>query len=63
MESAPSFSQIMARGWKITLVWVLGANFNTKFRLVGPWVWDGAKEVLEGDCWETVTRRGGFFGK
>jgi hypothetical protein len=49
-------------GWKITLIWALGANFNVKLRLVGPWVWEGAKEVLEGECWETVTRRGGFFG-
>ena len=63
MESAPSFFQVLARGWKMTLVWALGANFNAKFRLVGPWAWYGAWEVLEGECWETITRRGGFFGE
>jgi dimethylaniline monooxygenase (N-oxide forming) len=63
MGSAPSFTQVLVRGWKITLVWALGANFNTKFRLVGPWAWEGATEVLEGECWETITRRGGFFGE
>jgi len=30
---------------------------------VGPWAWYGAWEVLEGECWETITRRGGFFGE
>ena len=47
----------------MTLVWALGANFNAKFRLEGPWAWYGAWEVLEGECWETITRRGGFFGE
>lgn len=47
----------------MTLVWALGANFNAKFRLAGPWVWYGSWEVLEGECWETITRRGGFFGE
>lgn len=63
MESAPSFPQVLSRGWKITLVWALGANFNTKFRLVGPWKWIGAEELLETEMWETITRRGGFFGE
>jgi dimethylaniline monooxygenase (N-oxide forming) len=62
MGSVPSSTQVLARGWKITLVWALGANFNTKFRLVGPWAWEDATQVLEGECWEIITRRGGFFG-
>jgi dimethylaniline monooxygenase (N-oxide forming) len=45
MVSAPFFTQVLAKGWKITLVWALGANFNTEFRLVGPWKWDGAEEI------------------
>jgi dimethylaniline monooxygenase (N-oxide forming) len=47
MVSAPFFTQVLAKGWKITLVWALGANFNTEFRLVGPWKWDGAEELLK----------------
>ena len=49
--------------WKLPLVCALGANFNTKFRLRGPWAWDGAADVLEGELWETVARREWFFGK
>jgi dimethylaniline monooxygenase (N-oxide forming) len=63
MESPPSFFQILARSLKMTLVWALGANFNAKFRLEGPWAWYGTWEVLEGEYWETIMRRGGFFGE
>jgi len=28
----------------------------------GPWRWDGAREVLVDELWDTVERRGGFFG-
>ncbi|KAI1493255.1 hypothetical protein F5X96DRAFT_235867 [Biscogniauxia mediterranea] len=48
--------------WRIPLTWALGANFNTKFRLRGPWKWDGAAEVMEGELWDTVARRELFFG-
>ncbi|KAI0595313.1 hypothetical protein F4775DRAFT_377307 [Biscogniauxia sp. FL1348] len=48
--------------WRIPLTWALGANFNTKFRLRGPWEWDGAAEVMEGELWDTVARREIFFG-
>ncbi|OCL07498.1 hypothetical protein AOQ84DRAFT_398435 [Glonium stellatum] len=60
--SAPSLWEVIQRGWKITLVWALGANFNTKFRLEGPWKWDGADEVMKRGLWETISRRGGVFG-
>ncbi|EGU72840.1 hypothetical protein FOXB_16641, partial [Fusarium oxysporum f. sp. conglutinans Fo5176] len=58
MNSAPGIVDI----WRITrttqiltmhsmcrllIIWAFGAHFNTKFRLIGPWVWDGATEVLE----------------
>ncbi|KAK3331488.1 hypothetical protein B0H66DRAFT_507303 [Apodospora peruviana] len=50
-------------GWyRLPLVWALGANFNAKFRLRGPWAWDGASEVLVDELWDTIERRGGFFG-
>ncbi|KAI5865262.1 FAD/NAD(P)-binding domain-containing protein [Durotheca rogersii] len=77
MGSAPSFSEIVRLGfdqakgrgggdgnysWKLLLTWALGANFNTKFRLRGPWKWDGAVEVMATELWDTVARREVFFG-
>jgi dimethylaniline monooxygenase (N-oxide forming) len=62
MESAPSLLDVLSRGIKVTLVWALGANFNTKFRLVGPWAWDGAAGIMKNELWDTIERRGGFFG-
>lgn len=71
--AAPSFSDVLQLGfsegnnngcwWKLPLTWALGANFNTKFRLLGPWKWDGASEVMITELWDTVTRREMFFGK
>ncbi|KAK3695718.1 hypothetical protein B0T22DRAFT_418541 [Podospora appendiculata] len=77
MHAAPSLAEVVRLGWtyrgsdggcnagawyKLPLVWALGANFNAKFRLRGPWRWEGAREVLVGELWDTVERRGGFFG-
>ncbi|KAK3337641.1 hypothetical protein B0T19DRAFT_448055 [Cercophora scortea] len=76
MDAAPSFTEVVRLGWnygdgkggnsgawyKLPLVWALGANFNAKFRLRGPWRWEGAREVLVEELWDTVERRGGFFG-
>lgn len=69
MQTAPSFTEIMQlawkmprRWWRLPLVWALGVNFNTKFRLRGPWQWDGAVEVLTGELWATVSRRNLLFG-
>lgn len=74
MGAAPSLSEVVFAGWrysragngawyKLPLVWALGANFNAKFRLQGPWQWDGANEVLVDELWDTIARRGGFFGE
>lgn len=49
--------------YKLPLTWALGANFNTKFRLCGPWTWDGAVDVVVGELWETIARRELVFGK
>lgn len=49
-------------GWKMVLCWALSAQVNTKFRLTGPWKWDGAREIMETEIWDTVRRRRGFFG-
>ncbi|KAH8649642.1 hypothetical protein BGZ60DRAFT_520634 [Tricladium varicosporioides] len=62
MGSAPSFSEVAAMRVKMILCWALSAQVNTKFRLVGPWKWHGAREVMETEIWQTVTRRRGFFG-
>ncbi|KAK0103069.1 hypothetical protein ONS95_000754 [Cadophora gregata] len=57
MGSAPSFTDVASKGWKLALCWALSANVNTKFRLVGPWKWSGAQHVMETEIWATVTRR------
>ncbi|CZR56599.1 related to flavin-containing monooxygenase [Phialocephala subalpina] len=62
MGSAPSFTEILPMGWKMVLCWALSAQVNTKFRLAGPWKWEGAKQVMETEIWDTVARRRGFFG-
>lgn len=70
MDSAPGVLEIVNLGlqdggnrmWRLPLTWALGANFNTKFRLRGPWKWDGAVDVLADELWQTVARRGWFFG-
>lgn len=75
MNSAPGIVDI----WRITrtteiltmhsmcrllIIWAFGADFNTKFRLIGPWAWDGAIEVLVSDeFWHTITRRPLLFGE
>ncbi|TWU73003.1 hypothetical protein ED733_004772 [Metarhizium rileyi] len=44
--------------WKLVLLWIFGAHINTKFRLKGPWKWNGALEVFTSDeIWQTITRR------
>ncbi|KAK4223791.1 hypothetical protein QBC38DRAFT_512162 [Podospora fimiseda] len=74
MDSAPSFTEIIRLGWKskvkgawykLPLVWALGANFNVKFRLRGPWKTrekEQAETIMVEELWETIERRGGFFG-
>jgi dimethylaniline monooxygenase (N-oxide forming) len=58
MGSASSFSQVSARGWKVAVTWAIGPSFNTKFRLVGPWKWEGSEEIMRGELYRTVTKRG-----
>lgn len=57
MGSAPSVFQMARMGWSMFRVWALSANFNAKFRLLGPWKWDGARAVMEGEVWDTIKRR------
>ncbi|KAK2591185.1 hypothetical protein QQS21_011119 [Conoideocrella luteorostrata] len=71
MGSAPGLVNIVrlfswkakVTSWKLLIIWIFGANLNTKFRLQGPWQWDGAVPTLTSDeMWETITRRPLFFG-
>jgi dimethylaniline monooxygenase (N-oxide forming) len=62
MGSAPSFTEVICMGWKVAVTWAMSAQVNTKFRLVGPYKWEGAKKVMETEIWDTVARRRGFFG-
>lgn len=71
--SAPSFTEVVATGWrashgnglwwKLPVIWAAGAQFNAKFRMRGPYKWDGAVQSLGVELWETISRRGGFLGK
>ncbi|OAL33326.1 hypothetical protein AYO20_07337 [Fonsecaea nubica] len=62
MGAAPSATQMMRRGWKVFAVWAFGANMNTKFRMIGPWKWEGAEGVMKGELWELIKRRPFVWG-
>ena len=75
MDSAMGFTDILYRafvdrvwgkadmsGWKLPIVWGLGANYNVKFRLKGPWRWEeGAEDVMETELWTMIKRRRWFW--
>ncbi|KAI8961332.1 FAD/NAD(P)-binding domain-containing protein [Daldinia sp. FL1419] len=71
--SAPTFWDAVKAGWsasryqsnlwyRIPIIWAAGAQLNSKFRLKGPYFWDGAVHVLGGELWQTISRRHGMFG-
>ncbi|RFU77763.1 dimethylaniline monooxygenase [Trichoderma arundinaceum] len=68
IDGAPTFTEVLKvalqtkKGWRLPYIWAAGASFNTKFRLRGPWKWEGAGEVMTGELWETIQRREGLFG-
>ncbi|KAL7797308.1 FAD/NAD(P)-binding domain-containing protein [Trichoderma ceciliae] len=68
IDGAPTFTEVLKialrtnNGWRLPYIWAAGASFNTKFRMRGPWKWEGAGEVLTGELWETIQRREGLFG-
>lgn len=51
-------SPIFYKQPKLLLIYAMGASFNTFFRLVGPYAFPEAGEIMRGELWETVTRRG-----
>ncbi|KAL2754064.1 hypothetical protein ACRALDRAFT_1032042 [Sodiomyces alcalophilus JCM 7366] len=70
MDAAPSLTQVVRLGltdtgrpfWRLPWIWAAAPNFTVKFRLVGPWAWPGAVQVMTDDLWEVITRRRGLFG-
>ncbi|KAI1644669.1 FAD/NAD(P)-binding domain-containing protein [Daldinia loculata] len=71
--SAPTFWDAVRAGWsasryqsnlwyRIPIIWAAGAQLNPKFRLKGPYSWDGATHVLGNELWQTISRRHGMFG-
>ncbi|RBR11062.1 uncharacterized protein FIESC28_09207 [Fusarium coffeatum] len=72
MNSAPGLTDMLKRAsstdlrttLRLLVIWAFGAHFNTKFRLIGPWAWEGAEDLLVSDeFWQTITRRPMLFGK
>jgi dimethylaniline monooxygenase (N-oxide forming) len=63
MGAAPSIFDVLKYGRKVFIAWAFGANYNTKFRLVGPWKWDGAAEIMRTEIYELVQRRPLVWGK
>ncbi|KAI0377379.1 FAD/NAD(P)-binding domain-containing protein [Hypomontagnella monticulosa] len=73
MGAAPGFWDAVRAGWaastncralfyRIPIMFAAGAQLNAKFRLKGPYSWDGAVHVLGGELWQTISRRHGMFG-
>lgn len=72
MDSAPGLTDILKitwskpdiRWWRLPIIWAVGANLNTKYRLQGPWRHPEAGKLLtSSEFWETITRRPILFGK
>ncbi|KAK3681558.1 hypothetical protein B0T22DRAFT_298410 [Podospora appendiculata] len=70
MDCAPSITDLVQiswqrgwkRGWNILPCWALVSQINTKFRLRGPWAWDGAADVVHGELWTIIERKGSVIG-
>ncbi|KAK7413631.1 hypothetical protein QQX98_007494 [Neonectria punicea] len=61
MGSAPAITHVMKKGWKVLFTWAMGSNFNTKFRMVGPWKWEaGAESIMRNELFNVVKRSGGY---
>lgn len=60
MGAAPTFTFMRRQGFKAFLTWAMGSNFNSKFRLVGPWKWEkGALDIMRGELFDVVKQTGG----
>lgn len=65
MGAAPTFSYMLRSGWwRVFYTWAMGSNFNTKFRLVGPWRDEvRAQGIMRGELYDVVKRSGGAVCK
>ncbi|KAM3433824.1 hypothetical protein NHJ13734_006288 [Beauveria thailandica] len=65
MGAAPTWRAVARRGgWRCAYTWAMGSNFNTKFRLVGPWRDEVvAQDIMRGELYEVVRRSGGLVCK
>lgn len=61
--SAPSVAQVINFGPTVFGTWALGVNFNTKFRLVGPWRDAAAAEIMQTELWNVIKRRQNWFSE
>jgi dimethylaniline monooxygenase (N-oxide forming) len=63
MGAAPTFWHMVRKhSWRVLWTWAMGPNFNTKFRLVGPWANPNvAVPIMEGELFGVVKRTGGAF--
>jgi len=61
METTPTTSDMPTRGPKVFTTWALGANFNTKFNVVGPWALKEAKDIIKMRCRGRLLDEGSFL--
>ena len=62
MGSAPTFSHVLGKGFKVFYTWAMGSNFNPKFRLVGPWKDpEEATHIMKMELFGVVKKTGGLF--
>lgn len=58
--SAPCITHVARLGWKVLFTWAMGSNFNSKFRLVGPWkMEEHAVESMSNELYDVVSQSGG----
>lgn len=61
MGTAPTFTFMLRQGPKMLWTWAMGSNFNTKFRLVGPWKdRNRALAIMRDELYPLTKRFGGF---
>lgn len=64
MGAAPTISHVFKKGFRVFYTWAMGSNFNTKFRLVGPWREEReAERIMKTELYPVVKRTGGLVCK
>ncbi|KAF4456103.1 tRNA (adenine-N(1)-)-methyltransferase non-catalytic subunit [Fusarium austroafricanum] len=55
--AAPQASCVTKKGWKVHFTWAMGPNFNTKFRMIGPWRWEhGAESIMRNELYNVMDK-------